>query len=464
MVRILFPVLSGTYEQMQYGLANELEGISNGSIEPCMLWMTQVFRTEEVSYPEWKLQGLLDELVVPPVFADACYRSLRYGAISLMDVIRINMIDTPGLSVERLLRWAIRYLFVCEHFLSEEGIDGVVLLLGRGLFQRCLGFMARSMGISTFYLCDAFIPGKTVHLWMSESEVTDDLKGIPLPLLSSEEKQKLDGFVVEQTRVVNIAASPYDASGFLKKTRSFFILLFTNSGLVGNRTWLDFASYEILRVFRRFMAKKYYHDELVGDYVFLPFQVMYDFHLPLYWAEYTNLEYLVEVCRKGLPPGFKLVVKEHPHLRGGIPVAVLRRISRMKDVVLVPVDMNPQLLLDGCKAVVVLCSSVGWQAMMHHKPVVMINSKSNPEYQYYYATYGVTINVDGDDMGEGIRRSLHEPVDQDRVDSFLYHVIMARYAGSDVLCPVEYTRMTEDGNLGIVSRYLYEKIKKELVV
>lgn len=458
-MKILFPVLNGSYERMIYGLADELQQASKNTLQPQMLWMTQSFRRGEITRPEASLRALTKRYRVPRCFEDACYRSLRYKDINLFDVIRINMIDTPEVRVEKLLRWAIRYLYVCEQFLKEEKIDAVVFLLGRGLFQRCLGMMARHLGIPTFYLCDAFIPGETVHIWMNEEEVTSDLRWIPIPPLNTEENDALDLFIRKQTQVRNIAASPYDASDIPKKIRSFFTLLFRNDNLVGNKNAIQFAYYETLRIFRRFMAKKYYKPLDTEWYVFLPFQVYYDFHIPLYWAEYTNLEYFIDLCRKQLPDGYKLVVKEHPHLKGGTPINVLKCISRMKDVVLVDVDTNPQELLHGCSALITNCSSMGWQAMMHNKPVVVVTSRSHPDYQYYYADYGVTTNVDDEHILEGLRDGR---VDETRVRSFLYHVIFDRYLGSDRLCPVEYMKMAEDDNMRVVAEYLYKKMKKEM--
>lgn len=460
-MKILFTVLSGSYERMVYGLADDLwrRSLSEEEMQPVMLWFTEAFRSQPVSYPEEHVHVLLKKYSIPRFMEDAYYRALRYKSIDLMDVIRINMIDTPNVKVEKLLRWSIRYLYMCERLLEDCEIRAVVLLLGRGLFQRCLGFMARSMAINTFYLCDGFIPGKTLHLWKSEDQVTEDLKRIPLPVLTPAQKQELDEFIQEQTKVKNIAASPYDATSLHRKIRSFFHLLFHNENLVGNKNAVEFTIYEILRIFRRFMARHYYH-HLTGDpYLFLPFQVYYDFHLPLFWAEYQNLEYYVDVCRRNLPPGYKLVVKEHPHLRGGVPVSVLRRISRMTDVVLVDVDVNSQELVQGCDAVVTCCSSIGWQAMMHHKPVVALISRSHPLYRYYYTDYGITLNMDEDDLTWGFQQAIRTSAMPDRVDSFLFHVILARYKGTGSLCPVEYTQMEKDGNIHIVSEYLYKKMR-----
>lgn len=459
-MKILFTVLSGSYERMVYGLAEELQRKSD-AIQPVILWYTKAFRSQPVSYPELSTRMLLKRYPIPGYMEDAYYRALRYKTIDLMDVIRINMIDTPEIKVERLLRWSIRYLYACERMLEDCEIQAVVLLLGRGLFQRCLGLMARSMRINTFYLCDAFIPGRTVHIWRSEEEVTDDLKGLNLPSLNTDQKQELTCFIRQLTQVKTIGVSPYK-SPWLKKTLSFIRLFFRHENLVGNKSAWDFVWHETLRVFRRYMMKRYYKPVPRGRFIYLPLQVFYDFQIPLLWAEYTNIEYLVEAGRRSLPPGYTLVVKEHPHLCGCYPVNVLRRVSRMQDVILVDVDMDSRELVEHCDTVFTICSSTGWQAMMYHTPVVMVTSRSHPGYRYYYGDYDVTVNVDEDELKEGFRQAVHGSVDQDRIDSFLYHVIMARYKGEDWLCPVEYTRMTEGDGLRVVSEYLFSVMKGEM--
>jgi len=190
-MKVLFPVLSGTYQDMQYGLAEELRIQSGNNVEPLMLWMTQVFRHRGITLPEASLRASMKRYKINAVLMKTYYQSLRYKDIDLMDVIRINMIDTPEIKVEKLLRWAIRYLYVCEQLLKEEKIDAVIFLLGRGLFQRCLGYAARHLGIRTYYLCDGFIPGKTTHIWNTEEEVTDDLKKIPIPILNNQQQKEL---------------------------------------------------------------------------------------------------------------------------------------------------------------------------------------------------------------------------------------------------------------------------------
>lgn len=459
MMNVLFPVLSGTYEKHMYGLADDLVRLSSGDLKPCMLWMTEASRTQHRTYPEDVLRNVMKQYRIPKAYEEAYYHALRYKNINLMDAIRINMIDTPDVPVERLLRWAIRYLYAIEKYLDVCDFDAVVFLLGRGLFQRCLGIMARQKNIRTFYLCDGFIPGPTTHIWHKDMEdLTDDLKGLPLPPLNDTQKQELAAFIQKMKQVKNVAVSPYEMSGFYKKIISFLYLLFRNDNLKGNRSIWFFFKNEWLRMFRRFMVRRYYTKGLPDRYVFLPFIVTYDFQYALLWAEYANEEYLVDVVRRNLPDGYTLVVKEHPHLSGAVPSRSMKRISRMQNVMIAPINMDPNLILQNSSAVVTFCSSVGWQALLHGKTVVTLRSRSHPEYTYFYADYKMTIDVDENQLGMALQKAVQNGSVPSKVDSFLYHVILDRMNGSPKICPVLYTDMLKGDNISVVGKYLWEKM------
>jgi len=458
-MKLLFPVLNGNYADMVSGVINSIKHI-NSNVDARVLWYTQAYQKKEITRQDASLRLLERTYRIPRNYEDTYYRALRYKNIDLMDVIRINMIDTPEVPIEKLLRYAIRYLYICENYLKDEEIVGVIFLLGRGLFQRCVGTMARSLNIPTYYLCDAFIPGKTTHIWRKEEEVSDDLKNIPIPRLTKQQRKELYHFIQRQTQITSITPSPYKPSSLSRRIKSFFILL-TQDRLVGNRTALRLLYYMFLQKYRKYTARKYYKPLPKQNYFFLPAQVFYDFHLPLYWAEYTNLEYFVDVCRKALPPGYTLVVKEHPHLKGSISRKMIRNISRMKNVIVVDVDANPQDILRGCTAVITNTSSMGWQAMMHDKPTILVRSRSHPDYQYYYGEYSLTMNTFEENLSLAMSIAIIFIMDRNIRDSFLYHVILDRYKGTDKLCPVDYNRMNEENNSDIIAGYLMEKMKED---
>ena len=468
LVNVLFPILNGYVESIQYSLSKELQDRSKGNITPVFLWITKTFRTEDK--PRYKtedyIKDLLEKYPLDPAYLDAYYRALRYEDIDIGEVARVNMVETPHVPLEKLFKQAILYLHICKSYLSEKKIGCVVFLTGRGLFQRSLGIMARKMNIPTLYLCDALIPGDTLHIWDCENHASNDLKDIPLTPLNESEKAELQRFLDTQKNIRCISESPYDSTSLSKKSKSFFILLYSRifaaDKIFGNKGAFGMAKDELLRKIRPVFAKRYYNttpSEKLGKYVFLPYQIYYDLLLPLLWTEYTNIEYLADVCAKALPEGYSLVVKEHPHFKGGTTLGELKRISRKENVVLVPVNANTQELMKNASAIIVLCSNIGWQALMYHKPVIVLNSTMDKDFRFYYDNYEVTFNVNSpSQLPEVIRRALDSKIDSERIDEFLYRVILKQHERSEVLCPVNYNKMSEGDNYRTVAECVFKEM------
>lgn len=473
-VNVLFPILSGSVEDIQYSISRELKETSGGKINPVFLWITKTFRTRnKIRYTtEDYIKNLVEKYPLDPSYVDAYYRALKYEGINITEVARVNMVETPHVPLENLFKQAIIYLYICKKYLIDNSIDCVVFLTGRGLFQRSLGIMARRLNIPTVYLCDALIPGNTLHIWDCENHASNDLKNIKLAELTDKAKEELNDFLENQKNLKCISESPYDSTSFAKKMKSFFIILyhrfFVADKIFGNKGAFGLAKDEIMRKIRPIFARRYYNAtsaEKLGKYVFLPYQIYYDLLLPLMWTEYTNIEYLTDICVNALPEGYVLVVKEHPHFKGGTTIGELKRISKKKNVVLAPINANTQNLMRQSSAVIVLCSNIGWQALMYHKPVIVLNSTSDKNFRFYYDDYGITFNVDDpSNLSQVMRTALESKIDRDKVDSFLYHVIMKQHTGSEILCPVNYNNMNEGDNYRIVAECILKEMEKKSVV
>jgi len=471
MVNVLFPILNGYVESIQYSLSDKIKNQSKGNIVPVFLWITKTFRTGDK--PRYKDEDYIKDLIkrysLDPAYVDAYYRALKYDDIDIGEVARVNMVETPHVPIEKLFKQSIMYLHICKNYLTEKNIGCIVFLTGRGLFQRSLGIMARRMNIPTLYLCDALIPGDSLHIWDCENHASNDLKNIKLNELTENEKAELADFLENQKTIKVISESPYDSTSLAKKSKSFFILLYSRlvaaDQIFGNKSAFGLAKEEMMRKIRPFFAKRYYTTrsaEHLGKYVFLPYQIYYDLLLPLMWTEYTNIEYLADIVANALPEDYTLVVKEHPHFKGGTTLGELKRISQKKNVILVPVNANTQELMKHSSAVIVLCSNIGWQALMYHKPVIVLNSTSDKNFRFYYDDYGVTFNVSGPShLSKVIQQALKSKIDKEKINRFLYHVILKQHKRSELLCPVNYNKMAEGDNYQIVAQYVQKEMEKK---
>jgi hypothetical protein len=90
---------------------------------------------------------------------------------------------------------------------------------------------------------------------------------------------------------------------------------------------------------------------------------------------------MVDLLARSLPPGWLLVVKEHPWQlvpfgRGelGRSAGFYRRIADHANVVLVPLESDTERLLAGARAVATATGSIGWQAIARGVPALVFGT------------------------------------------------------------------------------------------
>src|SRR5439155_1506136 len=100
----------------------------------------------------------------------------------------------------------------------------------------------------------------------------------------------------------------------------------------------------------------------------------------------VNQEYLIQQVAEALPQGYDLVLKEHPVSIGRNSVGMLRRLTRFPNVRLVSPWISSHELMKRSRAVAVISSTVGIEALLYAKPVLTLG-------QPYWSGYGVTLDV-----------------------------------------------------------------------
>lgn len=145
-----------------------------------------------------------------------------------------------------------------------------------------------------------------------------------------------------------------------------------------------------VRLFRRQLAPIYYTKNLQIEegelYYYFPLHVPDDSQLTQRGLPFFNQAALVETLSMYIPYPYKLIVKEHPNGRGIYQLNQLKRISRLKNVLLVPPQMNSHGIIPKVKAIFAINSSVGYEAIMYKKPVVALGRS-------FYWQNGVTLDI-----------------------------------------------------------------------
>jgi len=113
-------------------------------------------------------------------------------------------------------------------------------------------------------------------------------------------------------------------------------------------------------------------DFLDRSYVFFPLHVSPEASTMVLAPHHTHQLAVIEALSKSMPSHVDIVVKEHPMMMGLRPLSFYKRLRALPNVSLVEVEGNTQLLINKSLAVVTITGTVGWEAIIRGKPLVIV--------------------------------------------------------------------------------------------
>jgi hypothetical protein len=156
-------------------------------------------------------------------------------------------------------------------------------------------------------------------------------------------------------------------------------------------------------------------------YFYFPLHVTYDSSLTSMAEPYVNQFYLIELVHRLLPYGYKLFIKEHPAALGTTPYKYLKQISKLKDVVILPISYNSHEIISYASVIIVINSTVGVEALYYEKPVITFGNN-------FYTGQGVTIDIrDLHETAEKINFALNFKPDKERIMEMFCRVYRDSY-------------------------------------
>lgn len=161
------------------------------------------------------------------------------------------------------------------------------------------------------------------------------------------------------------------------------------------------------------------------EYVFFPLHYPSDVAMTVMSTPYEDPDSLISYISRYLPHGVSLYVKEHPYAIGSTPLRHWRRFKRLGNVFVLPSGTHSYDIIERAKAVVVINSTVGFEALFYNKPVVVVG-------RTYFRGFGVTYDVDSlYDLPQALQAALKGPaMDREKTKRFIYHVWKETYPGN----------------------------------
>ncbi len=191
----------------------------------------------------------------------------------------------------------------------------------------------------------------------------------------------------------------------------------------GRLLWLNVS--ETVRA----RAARPFYDQLdpARPFVYFPLHVTDDYKIRKVIPHCEDQASLVEQVADALPPGYDLVLKEHPMSIGRNSLRLLRRLRTRPNIRLVGPYTSTHELIRAAEAVAVISSTVGLEALLYEKPVLTLG-------QPFYSGYGITLDVDSfREIRAKVPELLRFRPDPETIRRFLHAAMRACSPGAPVL-------------------------------
>jgi len=355
-----------------------------------------------------------------------------------------------------LLKRAVAFFRFAEDLIESIDFGCFVNNEGEEIIRLALEYVGRKKGIPSFYLGSfpahfenkMFIYDNAMHFMDS------DFKIIPYEKMNYKEvkfAEELINSVKKDRKVIN-----YNL-GINKKHN---LVIRKVKKLIKHIKFKDYERLSNAIKYNLEIVKKktilspmnrlFVTNKLPEHFIFYPLHVVDDSQITFRNPHFYRQDFLIDVIAGFIPEGYSLVVKPHPGLKGLLSLKMIKEIKSIPNVVLVDPKINAHYLIEKSDAVIIINSTVGFEALFYFKPVIVMGN-------WTLKGYGVTIDVENlFDLPWAIRKALEiKKVDERKIISFIYSIYKAMYDGSLYTSERDYEK---------IANSLIEKAKKKGVV
>jgi hypothetical protein len=365
----------------------------------------------------YEMPRLLDEVASGSDLGHEASRiEARYPILSLRDVYR-----TDWVCDKRPEAWCLDR--TVRHFLAMERVYGevrphiVVPEVGSETIRTVAHAAALGIGADVLFPFYTIFPNPLrLYLNTMHAPIVPDDEVRPL---GPEERDEVEAFIttfIARNRPIRDYRRPRVYSGTL---REFAGHVLAKAGADRRNAYLRpdrfVASYFRDRA-RAALARSLYESlaSTPRPFVYFPLHVTTDYKIKRVIPHCVDQAAIIELIADALPQGVDLVLKEHPMSVGRNALAFLRRMRRRENVRLVDPYTSSHELIRESRAVAVISSTVGLEALLHGKPVMTVG-------QPFYSGYGVTLDADSfREIPDLVNRLLEFEPDRERTLEFLH--------------------------------------------
>lgn len=121
-----------------------------------------------------------------------------------------------------------------------------------------------------------------------------------------------------------------------------------------------------------------------GPKVYFPLHMQPEFTTDVRAPFCTNQTAIIENISKSVPLGYRVMVKEHPSMKGERPLRYYRELKALYNVRLLSPSVDSHELIQQSNAVLTITGSAAWEAILYEKPVVVFGPLCYGFYDLIY--------------------------------------------------------------------------------
>jgi hypothetical protein len=351
-----------------------------------------------------------------------------YDVPTFRDIYRTDFV-CDGRHEAWCVERTVRHMLAMEKLVEEWRPDVVIPEVGNETLRVAARLVGVRRGIPVLFLLYTIFPNPLrIYVDTMHAPIAGPEALVPL---NAEREAEVDAFIADFTRRRTPIREPRDSKLTLHRTRMFARHLTLKALWDRDNDYLipfHWLGGRVRERVRTHTLRRFYSDVPTGrPFVYFPLHVTDDYKIKRVVPHCADQAALVEQVARALPHGWDLVAKEHPMAIGRTPPSLLKRLTHMRNVRVVPPTSNSHDLIEWSRAVVVIGSTVGLEALLYDKPVLTLG-------QPFYSGFGITLDVDS--FGE-IRTAVPALIDfrpdHTRIRQFLSAAMERCYPGAPVL-------------------------------
>jgi len=149
---------------------------------------------------------------------------------------------------------------------------------------------------------------------------------------------------------------------------------------------------DLRRVLRHLAQRSIFERKIApGPKIYFPLHVQPEFTIDVRAPFYTNQLALIENIAKSIPSGYRLVIKDHPGMRGLRPTHYYRDLKSLYNVQLVSPEMDSHAIIHASDALLTIVGTTAWEGILYEKPVIAFGPLA---YNFYDLVHSCHVIAD----------------------------------------------------------------------